>query len=88
MFLFTEEVATEEFSLVELLQTVAGWLMQNGIKLIIGLIVLFITFKVVNFIAKRLQRRLDNKNVDKTIEKRGMELNCYFQNIRTQTFVI
>ena len=67
MFLFTEEVATEEFSLVELLQTVAGWLMQNGIKLIIGLIVLFITFKVVNFIAKRLQRRLDKKNVDKTI---------------------
>ena len=67
MLLFTEEVATEEFSLVELLQTVAGWLMQNGIKLIIGLIVLFITFKVVNFIAKRLQRRLDKKNVDKTI---------------------
>lgn len=67
MFLFTEEVATEEFSLVELLQTVAGWLMQNGIKLIIGLIVLFIAFKVVNFVAKRLQRRLDKKNVDKTI---------------------
>lgn len=67
MFLFTEEVATEEFSLVELLQTVAGWLMQNGIKLIIGLIVLFIAFKVVNFIAKRLQRRMDKKNVDKTI---------------------
>lgn len=67
MFLFTEEVATEEFSLVELLQTVAGWLMQNGIKLIIGLIILFIAFKVVNFIAKRLQRRLDKKNVDKTI---------------------
>lgn len=67
MFLFTEEVATEEFSLVELLQTVASWLMQNGIKLIIGLIVLFIAFKVVNFIAKRLQRRLDKKNVDKTI---------------------
>ena len=67
MFLFTEEVVTEEFSLVELLQTVAGWLMQNGIKLIIGLIVLFIAFKVVNFIAKRLQRRLDKKNVDKTI---------------------
>lgn len=67
MFLFTEEVATEEFSLVELLQTVAGWLMQNGIKLIIGLIVLFIAFKVVNFIAKRLQKRLDKKNVDKTI---------------------
>ena len=67
MFLFTEEVATEEFSLVELLQTVAGWLMQNGIKLIIGLIILFIAFKVVNFVAKRLQRRLDKKNVDKTI---------------------
>ena len=67
MLLFTEEVATEEFSLVELLQTVAGWLMQNGIKLIIGLIILFIAFKVVNFIAKRLQRRLDKKNVDKTI---------------------
>ena len=67
MFLFTEEVATEEFSLVELLQTVAGWLMQNGIKLIIGLIVLFIAFKIVNFIAKRLQKRLDKKNVDKTI---------------------
>ena len=67
MLLFTEEVATEEFSLVELLQTVAGWLMKNGIKLIIGLIILFIAFKVVNFIAKRLQRRLDKKNVDKTI---------------------
>ena len=33
-------------------------------------------------------KKLKGQPVDKTIKKRGMELNCYFQNIRTQTFVI
>ena len=52
-----------------LLNTVVNWLTTSGVKVLIALAVLFISFKVVNFIAKRITKRCEKKNVDKTISR-------------------
>lgn len=50
-----------------LLQTVLNWLSTEGIKLLIGLVVLFFVFKIINIIAKKFKKRMLAKNRDKTI---------------------
>ena len=52
-----------------LLNTVVNWLTTSGVKVLIALAVLFISFKVVNFIAKRITKRCEKKKVDKTISR-------------------
>lgn len=51
----------------DILAKVVEWLTTEGVKLLIGLILLFIAFKVINFIAKRFKKGMEKKNRDKTI---------------------
>jgi len=46
---------------------IVQWATTVGVKLIIGLVLLFILFKVTNFLAKRLRKRMVKRGVDKTI---------------------
>lgn len=41
--------------------------MTSGLKIVIALVVLFISFKLINFVAKKLTKRSEKKGVDKTI---------------------
>ncbi len=50
-----------------LLNSVVNWATTAGVKLIIALVLLFISFKVINFIGKRIEKSADKKNADKTI---------------------
>ena len=52
-----------------LLNTVVDWVLSTGVKVIISLIVLFISFKVINHIAKRIARMGELPKHDKTIMK-------------------
>lgn len=69
--LLTDTAAVEEtaskFDLAALLETVITWITTEGLKLLLGLIVLFIVFKIINGIAKRFKKRMEKKNRDKTI---------------------
>ncbi len=56
-------------NLDNLLSEVIKWLSTKGLVLIIALIVLFISFKLVNFFAKQVKKSLDKKKVDQTISK-------------------
>lgn len=47
--------------------TLVTWATTEGIKIIIALIILFISFKIVNLIAKKLTKSCEKKKVDKTI---------------------
>lgn len=47
-------------------EEIIHWLSTNGIKLLLSLLVLFICFKIVNFIAKRIRKRMIKRNADKT----------------------
>ena len=51
----------------QLLQTIGEWITTEGLKLVLVLVVLFIICKLINFICKRLDRRLEKKNFDLTL---------------------
>lgn len=69
-FLAAAETATEEtknFDWNNVLQTVINWLSTNGLKLLIGLIVLFVAFMIVNGIAKGIRKVMMKKGVEATV---------------------
>ncbi len=49
--------------------TIWQWCIHDGIKLIVALIVLWITFKITNFVFKRILRRLEKRKADKTLSR-------------------
>ena len=52
-----------------LLNTVINWMTTTGIKLVIAIVLMIVTFKLVNLFTKRLYKRLHRKNVDETIAR-------------------
>ena len=59
------ETAKVDFN--ELLNQLVTWLTTEGIKLVLGTIVLLLACKIINYIAKRFKKRMEKKNRDKTI---------------------
>ncbi len=55
----------------QLWNTIVTWASQTGIKIVIALVILLISFRIVTLIARRWEKRLKNskKNIDKTISK-------------------
>lgn len=51
----------------EILDIVWQWLTTEGLKVVIGGIVLFIVCKLTNVLIRKLNKRLEKKNVDKTL---------------------
>ncbi len=47
--------------------TIANWAVNTGVKIIIALVVLFISFKLINWIGRKVGAGLEKKKVDKTI---------------------
>lgn len=55
--------------LEKILDAVLNWVATSGLRLIIALIVLFISFKLINFFSKKILSAMESKKVDKTISK-------------------
>ncbi len=51
----------------QMLNTLINWATNTGIKIIIALVLLFISFKVINFICKKVKKAGEKKGVDKTV---------------------
>lgn len=51
------------------LNTLVNWATTTGIKIIVALIILFISFKLINFLAKKIAKSCEKKELDKTITK-------------------
>ena len=49
--------------------TVSGWALNVGVKLLIAVILLFVTFKIVDAIARRLEKNAEKRHLDKTISR-------------------
>lgn len=49
--------------------TIVNWVMNVGIKIVIALLLLVISFKVINFITKKIYKRLQKKKADETIAR-------------------
>ncbi len=70
MFLLdlASNISSETWSAV--LNTVVGWCLNTGIKIIISLLILFISFRVINVTSRKISNRLKNNDkYDKTIVK-------------------
>ncbi len=75
LFLLAEAAETANETVTEpevsqwenFLNKVIEWCQTSGLRLLIGLIVLFILFKVINCIAKRVKKRMLAKHRDETI---------------------
>ncbi|MBR4836350.1 MAG: hypothetical protein IKU99_04990, partial [Clostridia bacterium] len=53
-----------------LLETLLSWCLGTGLKIIISLLILIISFRVINVISRRLEKRAKNDDRhDKTITK-------------------
>ena len=63
------DINTSE-ALASLIEKILGWCVESGTKIIISLVIVLVSFKLINFISRRIQKRLKiNPNADKTIVK-------------------
>ena len=53
----------------QLLNTVVNWATTSGLRLLIALVLLFISFKLVNFFSRKILAVSEKKHLDKTISK-------------------
>ena len=52
-----------------ILNSIVNWATSTGIKLLIALILLFVSFKVINAVTRRMSKRFEKKHLDKTISR-------------------
>ena len=62
-----EEASKPVISLEEILTNVINWISTSGVKLLIGIVLLLLSFWVINFITKRIKIRMTKKHRDATI---------------------
>ena len=63
------EVGDKKINFTELLNSIITWLTTEGVKLVIGLVILFVGIKVANFISNKIRKRMEKRNADKTITR-------------------
>lgn len=51
----------------KILQEIVLWISTKGVRLLLGLIALFILFKITNVIASTVRKRMEKRGVEKTI---------------------
>ncbi len=61
--------ATFQAKLQEILSTILSWATTAGVRLLIALVLLFVSFKVINVIARKIEKSHENGKIDKTIAK-------------------
>lgn len=67
-FLLNTSTADSEDKWAMVLDTVISWCLNTGIKIIISLIILIISFRIINLVARKIQGRFkDSEKADKTI---------------------
>ena len=52
-----------------ILDKVIDWALNSGIKVIIALIILIVSFKIINFVGKKIEKSPEKGKIDKTIAK-------------------
>lgn len=52
-----------------ILEAVINWALNAGIKVVIALILLIVSFKIVNFIGKKIEKSSEKGKMDKTLAK-------------------
>ncbi len=53
----------------QLLETVVSWATTAGIRLLLALVILFLSFRIINLIARRVERSGEHGKLDKTLAR-------------------
>lgn len=69
LYMLTEEVETNSEIFGKVVDVIVNWVKTTGIKIIIALVLWFVLFKLINFINKKITKKVLNKKADKTIVK-------------------
>lgn len=56
-----------------ILNAVVQWMTTTGIRLVISIIILIISFKIINAVTKRIYRRIHEKHMDETLARVGSQ---------------
>ena len=56
-------------TLDEVWQVAKNWILTDGVKLLVGVIILLIVFKIINSFSGSLRKRMEKNNVDATLTK-------------------
>lgn len=69
-FLLNTESSPSDAAMSTVIETVLSWCLSTGIKIIISLIVLAISFRIINVVSRRLEKKFrSSEKHDKTIVK-------------------
>lgn len=52
-----------------ILDTIVSWSLDTGIKILVSIVLLLVSFKVINFFGKKIEHSYENGKVDKTLAK-------------------
>lgn len=66
---FSLQATTDTNVALSVMNTVLDWLATTGIKVVIGLIVMLISFKIIDSLVKKLNKHMTNKQVDATLTR-------------------
>ena len=79
------EAATETTDVLSnILNTVWSWCVNTGIRIVIALVLLCVTFRIITVIARKIQKKGDNDKYDKTV----MRTLAYLFNIGMKVVVV
>lgn len=79
----TSAIGSESISLV--LNTVISWCLNTGIKILISLVILIVSFRIINVVTRKLEKKLNsNEKNDKTISK----VLTYFIKVSTKVIIL
>lgn len=70
----TETAAAEEnvgINWGKVLDAVVNWMTDTGIKIVISVIILIVSFAIINSVTKRIYKNLQRKNADTTLSRVG-----------------
>lgn len=72
------------FDYKKLIDEVLDFIKNEAIQLVIGLVLLFLAFKIINFISKKIVKRMTAKNADKMaisvikhVIRKGLKIICF-----------
>lgn len=68
--------------------TIINWCTNTGIKLLISLVLLFISFKLINFIFKRIAKKYNSSEKSKKVDKTLFKTLSYVAKIALKTLIV
>ncbi len=71
-------------ALATVVDTVISWCLNTGIKILIALIILFVSFRIITRIARRIEKRGESGKLDKTL----MRTLAYIVNVGVKVVII